>query len=467
MGDWHFTPWQWLLLAENELLLFAGFFFLIGAIDEFAVDLCWLWLKVTGKARTPRSSSPVGGEPQLSGLAAVFIPTWQEAPVIGATVSHALGVWPQRDLRIYVGCYRNDMATAEAVMASCNNDPRLRIVIHDLAGPSTKADCLNRLYRALQDDEQRSGTKARMVVLHDAEDMVDPAALRLMDRALDDAELVQIPVRAERQANSRWVAGHYLDEFAESHAKNMVVRDALGAGLPSAGVGCAISRPVLADLAMRRGQAMPFAADCLTEDYELGLDIGEMGLREKFLRVRHSDGRLVATRACFPAEIDQAVRQKTRWIHGIALQGWDRMGWSGNIVEFWMRMRDRRGPLTALVLMAGYTLLLLAAVQWLGHLAGRTEYLRMDPLLIGLLYVNLASLIWRLLFRFGFTAREYGLAEGLLAMPRIFVANFIAIAAGRRAFVAYMRTLAGGQIRWDKTSHDAHPVHALRAGQAA
>jgi adsorption protein B len=53
-----------------------------------------------------------------------------------------------------------------------------------------------------------------------------------------------------------------------------------------------------------------------------------------------------------------AVRQKTRWIHGIALQSWDRMGWMGRPVDVWMALRDRRGPLVALVLGAAYALLL-------------------------------------------------------------------------------------------------------------
>jgi bacteriophage N4 adsorption protein B len=48
-------PWsaiEWLALIEHELLLFAGAFFLIGALDELAIDISWLWLRLTGRART-------------------------------------------------------------------------------------------------------------------------------------------------------------------------------------------------------------------------------------------------------------------------------------------------------------------------------------------------------------------------------------------------------------------------------
>lgn len=340
MGDWSLI--QWLALVEHELLLFAAAFFLWGALDEFAVDLTWISLKLTGRAKTEEISRAALTARPLSGRAAVLIPAWQEAQVIEFTVAHALAAWPQRDLRIFVGCYANDPDTAEAVRRGAGGDARVKVVVHERHGPTTKADCLNTLYAALERDQQHCGYHARMVVLHDAEDMVDPAALAVFDRALEHAEFIQLPVLPEVQASSRWVGSHYCDEFAEDHGKAMLVRQALAAAVPSAGVGCAIARPVLRFMAA--GGDGPFSVDSLTEDYELGLRIKAAGGRTRFVRARGEDGRLVATRACFPGRVDQAVRQKARWIHGIALQGWDRLGWHGGIGERWMRLRDRRGP---------------------------------------------------------------------------------------------------------------------------
>lgn len=215
------ASFAWLGGLEHELLLFACFWFAIGVIDETGIDLLWLFLRLGGRVRTGRltgrSDAPLGG------VLAVFVPAWNEAAVVGAMVAHALRVWPQRELRLYVGCYRNDAATLAALIAVAG-DPRLRIVVHDCAGPTTKADCLNRLYGALRDDEARQAFRARGIVLHDAEDMVHPAGLMLLDRGLDEADFVQLPVRPEPQAASRWVGGHYCDEFAESHAKAMVDR---------------------------------------------------------------------------------------------------------------------------------------------------------------------------------------------------------------------------------------------------
>lgn len=445
------------MLVEHELLLFAGLFFLIGALDELAVDLIWLWLRLTKRAQTPVVPPDAVHRP-LTGPAAVFIAAWREETVIGATVRHALRAWPHKDMRLYVGCYPNDPATAAAALSAADGDPRVRVVVHWRDGPTTKADCLNRLYRALEEDERSSGSSVRMIVMHDAEDMVDPAALSLLDGYIGDADLVQLPVLPHPLAQSRWIASHYCEEFAESHGKGMVVRDALRAGLPTAGVGCAIARHALATLDVRSGGLGPFAAECLTEDYELGLGVSELGGRVRFVRARGLDGQLIATRACFPARLDWAVRQKTRWVHGIAFQSWDRLGWSRRPVDMWMRLRDRRGPLTALVLAVAYALLVLVSFGWIGQLAGLEVGAEPSAAVMTLLAINFASFIWRAGWRYAFTAREYGRAEGLRAIVRIPVTNIIAIMAGRRAFAGYVASLGGRAPRWDKTRHIVHPA---------
>ena len=446
-----YAPLLWLGIAERELLLFAAFWFAVGALDELAIDVCFAWLRLTGRVKTGSVTGENAGAP-LAGPLAVLVPAWHEAAVVGAMAAHALRVWPQTDMRFYIGCYRNDPATLAAAAALAGHDRRLRLVIHDCDGPTTKADCLNRLYRAVGADEAREARDFAGIVLHDAEDMVHPAALGAIDRALTSADFVQLPVRPEPQAGSRWIAGHYGDEFAEAHAKALVVRDALGAGIPAAGVGCGFARGALARIAdQHRGN--PFAAECLVEDYELGLSIAENGGRSRFLRLRDESGALVATRSFFPAELSAAVRQKTRWIHGIALQEWDRMGWTARPLDFWMRLRDRRGPMTALVLSAAYVLVVIEAVLLLAAWFGLYHAAPTGPVQRALIAVCLVSLIWRTAIRVVIVAREYGIAEGLRAALRIPVANIIAIMAGRRALVAYWRSLRGGAVAWDKTEH--------------
>lgn len=454
---------QLVLPVERELLIFSAFWLAIGLFDEFAIDCLWLWMRLTDKARTrylPRGF----GRDRLSGPAAVLIPAFQEAEVIATTITHMLAVWPQAELRLYVGCYSNDAATLNAAMQGAASDPRVRLVVHGAKGPTTKADCLNRLYSALCADEIRHGQAFRTVVLHDAEDMVHPAALQALDEAIGSYDFAQLPVRPELQQESRWIAGHYADEFAESHAKSMVVRATLGAAIPAAGVGCAFARRALAQLAVVRageGEKGPFATECLTEDYELGLMFSREGRRSTFLRLRDAGGALVATSSHFPSELTAAIRQKTRWVHGIAFQGWERMGWSGRPLDVWMALRDRRGPLTALVLFAAYLLLLLDGVLMLAQLSGWKGKLGMSPLMVWLLALSFAGFLWRAGWRWVFTAREYGWLEGFRAVLRIPVSNVIAIISGRRALVAYLRNLAGERVIWDKTVHQSHPAATL------
>ena len=128
MGQW--TPLEWLALVEHELLLFAAVFFLIGALDELAMDAAWAWLKLTGRAKSWRIDRDEARANPLAGPAAVLIPAWHEAHIVEFTIAHALVAWPQRELRIYVGCYLNDPASLEAVMRGSGGDRRVRAVVH-------------------------------------------------------------------------------------------------------------------------------------------------------------------------------------------------------------------------------------------------------------------------------------------------------------------------------------------------
>ncbi|MDB5692598.1 MAG: glycosyl transferase family protein, partial [Alphaproteobacteria bacterium] len=246
-------------------------------------------------------------------------------------------------------------------------------------------------------------------------------------------------------------SGHYCDEFAEAHIKELVVREAVGAAIPLAGVGCAIARRPLSELAaMQDGK--PFAGNSMTEDYELGLRLGALGLKTMFVRIPAQPGEpgVVATRGHFPASLGAAVRQKARWLGGIALSGWDRLGWTGGLGERWMRMRDRRGPLAALLLLGAYAAALLWSQLWLAEALGAPVQARMDPALALLLTVNGCLLVWRMLMRAGFTASAYGWREGVLSVPRLVVGNVIAMLAAGRAVSLH---LGGGARRWDKTRH--------------
>ena len=175
-------------------------------------------------------------------------------------------------------------------------------------------------------------------------------------------------------------------------------------------------------------------------------------------------GRLVAVRAYFPATLRAAVRQKSRWLTGIALAGWDRTGWSApaHIGDHWMRMRDRRATLAIPVLAVAYVALFTWAASLIAHWVGETSPPRLDPLMKALLGANSLLLAWRLMVRAAFVGRSYGWKEALLSLPRVMVGNLIALAAARRALTLYIPMLFGAEPRWDKTDHQ-FPDHQKQA----
>ena len=438
-------PFAAVEMIMREAALFAACGFLLLGASDLAVDLIWIALRLAG--RTGPVEVPSAERP---GRLAIFTPAWDEAAVIGAMLAHARNAFAGADHVHYVGCYPNDAATIAAVRAVAGD--RVRLVIGAAPGPTSKADCLNRIWERLLEDEAVEGERFKAVVLHDAEDVVHSAELALFDSLVERYDLVQLPVLPLLDPGSRFIAGHYVDEFCEAHGKELVVRAAIGASLPSAGVGCAISRDALAAVAAARGA--PFDPDSLTEDYELGLRLRMLGRRAIFARVGRGSGRtLVATREYFPATLDAAVAQKARWMTGIALSGWDRLGWSGGLAERWMRLRDRQSLLAAIVLAAGY----LALVLWAGLLAADALAVRrlapFSPTLTLLLAINSTLLLWRLAMRFGFVARAYGWREGLRALPRTVTGNIVAIMAARRAVARYLHILRTGTATWDKTAH--------------
>lgn len=437
-----------------EVMLFAGIGLAIGGLDDLLVDILYIirLLAIRLRGVVPLRLDLLTPPPTRI---AIFVAAWDEAGVIGGMVRTALARFGAGDYRIYVGTYPNDRPTIDAVVAAAGDDRRVRLVIGDLPGPTTKAQCLNVVWRALLADEAREGRAVDAIVLHDAEDVVHPGELRVYAHFLAHADVVQIPVSPLVDRRSRFVSGHYLDEFTELHAKQALVRQALGAAMPLAGVGCAIARPMMGKVAALRG-GEPFDATSLVEDYELGLTVAALRGRAVFARVaERRGGPPVAVHAYFPARLGAAVRQKARWMTGIALAGWDRIGWGRrfDMGDHWMRMRDRRTLIALVLLLAAYAALLGwgfgAGLHWWFESAGEP----LLPALRWLLTINAVLLLWRIAMRMGFVGIAYGRVEAVLSVPRMLVGNYIALLAARRALFDYVGLLRGRALAWDKTRH--------------
>ena len=401
-----------------ELALFAGVGFLLFAVNDLAVDIIYFARRAWRSAGdllplSARLRQRIGGAGQGRASSPCSFRHGMKRRSSPRCCGRRSSGSSTHDYRIFVGHYRNDPATAAAIASVA--DARIETVGSTPTDrrPRPTASTISTPRWSPTRSETRPAAKA--IVLHDAEDLVHPLELTLFDRLVDRAGVVQLPVLPLIDPRSRWVSGHYADEFAEAHIKELVVREAVGAAIPLAGVGCAIERVPLARLAARH-DGRPFAGASMTEDYELGPSARRARPEDHVRpdsRPRPAAARWSPAAAISRRRLGAAVRQKARWIGGIAFAGWDRLGWRGGLGERWMRMRDRRGPLAALLLVAGYGAALLWAQLWLAEALGApVEFPARSAALATLLTVNAWLLAWRILMRAGFTASAYGWRRG-------------------------------------------------------
>jgi bacteriophage N4 adsorption protein B len=429
----------------------------LSALDEMMVDIAYLMLRRRRHAARPCALASQLMDVEIAPLA-LFIPAWNEADVIGVTVRLCLRRFDHPNIRIFVGLYPNDPRSWQALKAI--DDPRLHLVSVPHPGPTTKADCLNSLWAALPLVEARTPDwQAQAIVLHDAEDLVSPLEPYVISRLLDNAEMIQLPVLPLPVPGSRWVSCSYIDEFAVGHGRDLPVRQALGAGLPSAGVGCAFARRALDVAAAARG-GRPFADDAVTEDYDLALWLAEQGMRQRFVRLPHAPRlpELVATSAYFPDTLGAAIKQKARWLRGITLQGADRLAWRGSWARRWFLLRDRKALLVAWLNIIAMLVALPWCVYGLWQLVDPaaphfSPPWALWPWLAPLLLFNGLSALYRSGVRAAFVGRDYGWRHALWSVPRQLVAHVINAGAAARAIVTYVQDRRRGQVRWEATSH--------------
>jgi adsorption protein B len=403
---------------------------------------------------------------------AILVPAWKEANVIEQMLEHNLASidYDPAFYDVFVGTYRNDPETGARVDAVAARHPSVHRVDVPRDGPTSKADCLNCVWRGLLAEEKRQGVKFEILVMQDAEDVIHPLALRLFAKLVPEHGAVQIPVFSFDRRCRDLVAGTYIDEFSEFHLKELAARSAFGGLVPSAGVGTAFEREAFETLAAKRAQH-PFDAFNLTEDYDIALRLKLAGKGLHFAchtvecatpaGFGRPDAReeYIATREYFPHGLRASVKQRARWICGIALQAWERFGWPGDAAVRYSLWRDRKGLANGVLVtfayfLLAYLLLRGAVASWTGQPWSAEAVVPPGSVLERLLFLNLIGLAWRAVWKFHFVRTLYGWRHGLVAIPRLVVANLVVIVATARAARAYVRhRLTGEPLRWAKTQH--------------
>ena len=454
----------------------AGIGFLVNGLDDLIFDsqfLFYLWRQ----RKTPHvtlKDMRLAPEQWI----ALFVPAWQEGGVVNKMAEYASRVILYEKYDIFVGVYPNDPETNHCVDEICATNPRIHKVMVPHPGPTSKADCLNWIYRAARLNEIPGVREYAVAALHDAEDIIHPLALKVYNFYVPKTyDMGQMPVFAlELPVLKYWVGNTYVDDFAELHTKDMFIRQSIGGVVPSAGVGTAFSRKVLEALAAENG-GDPFRVGNITEDYEIGIRIKRAGFRvgvisfpvERIVRRPRRDGSLgdpesvteiVAIRENFPTQFSTAVRQRSRWILGISFQTWEQTGWAGTWAMRYTLLRDRRAPLTHLLNMIGYLVLGFVVFRRVFALTPFADDLYIPPLfdhgspLWKIAILDTALLFYRLVQKYISVVTIYNAKQGLFSVPRLLVGNFINFFATWRATKMYFaHRIMGKPIVWLKTAH--------------
>lgn len=438
---WLLAPLAWAILASG--------------LDDLAIDLFWAFAWLKARLRPAARLYPPG-ERQLDSAPvrriAVLVPLWKEHAVIGAMLEHNCASIRYPEYHIFAGCYPNDPLTLEAVRAAAARFPNIHLAQCPHDGPTSKADCLNWTFQHLLLAEE-TGERFDVVVTHDAEDLIHPEELRWINYYSGRFDFIQTPVLPLPTPLRKFTHGIYCDEFAEYHTRDMFVRPLSGGFVPSSGVGTGYRREALEKLARACSNRI-FDPEALTEDYVNGLRLFRLGCSQAFCPLVRgaSSADFVATREFFPQTWSAALRQRTRWVTGIALQGWQQFGWRGKPGEVYWFWRDRKGLL-------GNPLSLLANGVFV-YGAATSLWTRMSPATARLGIVTLALQAFRIAVRMTCCARVYGFRFSFGAPFRAVYANALNSAATFHAIARYVHARALGlPLKWLKTDH-AYPSRA-------
>ena len=251
-----------------------------GGLDDLFIDACY-WTRRLRQRLGHVQPEPSVDVAQLLEVPerylAIMVPAWKEADVIASMARNTLRTLDYQRYVVFLGTYRNDPETTAQAEAMVHADPARIVRAHvDRDGPTNKADCLNWIIQAIAAYEDRHGIEFAGVVMHDCEDVVHPLELRYFNYRLNTADLIQLPVMSLELPWNAWVGAAYLDDFSESHQKDLLVRQQLTGIVPGAGVALCYSRRALKAMEARQKGEL-FNTSSLTEDYDFSFRLAELG----------------------------------------------------------------------------------------------------------------------------------------------------------------------------------------------
>lgn len=453
-GFFDLKNWFYYAFAFVAVTSFLGQF--LFTLDDLFVDLCSYLLNLKPKSLSATDVENLKRIPQKR--IAIMVANWHEDEILSQIVSGNVEQIEYSEYSFFLGVYPNDQKTWEVANRLSSLYPdKVHVIVNSLPGPTSKGQMLNEIVRKIISSEDNGLPPYDIFMLHDSEDVIHPLSLHLVNEAAVKAQFIQLPVFSFDLEISRWVGGTYIEEFGESHTKDLLVREKLGAAIPSAGVGTAMTRDLVIGMIHSNGGKL-LKEDTLTEDYHLGLTSKILGFQSRFIcsYISNKDQtkEIIATREYFPNNFWNSVRQKTRWTLGIVFQGKDNLGWSGSVVDRYFLLRDRKGPWN-------FVLFVLGTMTLLGFLIAMVFDLRVHPVLVStpfltLALINMMSMCLRLFQRMRAVQFVYSNWQQTLMVPlRWPIGNVINGIAAYRAFRTYLAHRdSATAIPWVKTTHE-------------
>jgi len=446
-------------LTAGIFLPLAILYAILG-LDELFVDL-YFWIRRLGPRKLSANDIiEMNSLPEKK--MAIMVAGWQEETVLGGMVKGNLQGIHYENYDFFLGVYPNDKGTFKVAKKLEKVHSNVHVVINTEEGPTCKGQMLNQVVREIKRYEKDHDSQFDVIMFHDCEDIIHPLALKLINIYAEDYDFIQVPVFSLPVKISNLVAGTYMDEFSESHLKNLAVRNKMKCAIPSAGVGTAMSRKLVQTfLGKQNGNLMNPGA--LTEDYELGMLSPRFGLKSVFAcayyKNLNGEKEFIATREYFPKSFWRSVRQKSRWTLGIVFQGTKNLGWGKTLKENYFLYRDRKGVFTtplALVAMFifGYGIIRMS-VNPESYLSVSVLYPSLNNCIPYLVGFNVTLLLNRFFQRFYFGQFVYGIIIGLFSPFRFVLGNFVNAFASCKAIDQWVKSKITGKAPvWIKTTHE-------------
>ena len=448
----------------------AVVYFLSGSQDlVYDVGAYWLrfWRQFTYRRKPRLTLERLRAKEQQR--IAVMVPAWNEGEVVASMVDNIIKRVEYDNYSIFVGTYPNDPATQACVDRLSKEYPQIIKVVTARPGPTTKADCLHNVLNTIRQKEEDEGINYDVILMHDAEDWVHPQEFLVHNYLIPQIDVVQLPILPFPAKWNKWVHWIYADEFSENHMKDVPVREKISGFVPYAGTGTGFSRKVIEFLADEYGGHV-FNESSMTEDYSMSKKIREAGMKSIFVNVVLGDDDspwwrplckrpyFISNWSYFPMDWTRSVRQKSRWIIGISLQEWEQSGWEGNWLMKENFVKDRKVFVAATASFLGYLVLIYNILYVMGYFK-LVPFQLLPTLIAGEPLANLVTfctffMVLRITQRITWVGLTYGLAQGLMSVPRLIVGNVLNGLASFRALKVFADSRSGkAAVRWDNTMH--------------